>query len=275
MIKYYILLIVLFFFSCKKTNEVIPSYITINDIILNENNTSNITDAWVYVNDNIIGVYELPAKLPILTEGKQKITIRAGIKSNGIAATRTPYPFYSFFIDSINFIKDSSVVIVPSVQYLANIDWNNIFVEDFTFGSSGIKFVGELENQITFSDTTLYDSIISDNRTCGYIELNDSTSAFRTKTLVLPGQPQNSEHVFLEMDYRCDSSSIIVGMYKNDSRFDIMSIFPKQEWNKIYIDLTPIINSGGSVFEVFLESIKPEDVNTTTLYIDNFRIIYL
>ena len=46
-------------------------------------------------------------------------------------------------------------------------------------------------------------------------------------------------------------------------------------WNKIYIDLTPVINSGGSVFEVFLESIKPEDVNTTTLYIDNFRIIYL
>lgn len=270
--KNYILISILILLTtnCNKSNESIPSYITINSIVLDENNTSeNITDAWVYINDNIVGTYELPANLPVLKRGKQKITIRAGIKSNGISATRIAYPFYTLFIDTINLLEDSSITINPIVKYKEEIDWNTVFIEDFTFGTSGIKFVPELPNTSTFHDT------ITDNRTCGYITLKDSL--FRTKTLVLEGKPQESESIFLEMDYKCDSSSFIIGVYANGAPFQIMSIFPKQNWNKIYIDLTSIISAGNNTayFEIFLSITKPEEINSTTLYIDNFKIIYI
>ena len=68
----------------------IPSYIEINSIIHTADSMEgaphhNITDVWVYVDDNSIGTYELPAKFPILYEGNHEIKIRAGIdESNAI-----------------------------------------------------------------------------------------------------------------------------------------------------------------------------------------------
>ena len=52
-IKY--LLIVLVLSSCQKEDTVdIPTYLKIDNIALDEGNTtSNITDAWVYVNDQL------------------------------------------------------------------------------------------------------------------------------------------------------------------------------------------------------------------------------
>ena len=80
-IKY--LLIVLVLSSCQKEDKVdIPTYLKIDNIALDEGNTtSNITDAWVYVNDQLQGVYELPAKFPVLEEEIQTVRIKAGIKS--------------------------------------------------------------------------------------------------------------------------------------------------------------------------------------------------
>ena len=57
-------------------------------------NFKAITDAWVYVDDGLIGAFELPATIPVLAEGKHKLEIRPGIKLNGISSTRAPYPFY-------------------------------------------------------------------------------------------------------------------------------------------------------------------------------------
>ena len=103
------LLIAITFFSCEKeeiNTEGIPSYIQINEIVLeDESVTSNITDAWVYIDEQLQGVYELPANFPVLAEGKHKLRIKAGIKDNGIASTRVIYPLYSSFIIDRYFLK--------------------------------------------------------------------------------------------------------------------------------------------------------------------------
>ena len=77
------LLIVLILSSCQKEDTVdIPTYLKIDNIVLDEGNTTSIiTDAWVYVNDQLQGVYELPAKFPVLEEDIQTVRIKAGIKS--------------------------------------------------------------------------------------------------------------------------------------------------------------------------------------------------
>ena len=106
--------------SCKKEDiNDIPSYMTIEEITLDENSTHNITDAWVYIDDNLHGVYELPANFPILTQGKHKLRIKAGIKDNGIAGTRIPYPFYSSYIEEEHeFNPETIMSITPIVSYL-------------------------------------------------------------------------------------------------------------------------------------------------------------
>mgnify|MGYP001300362070 CR=1 FL=1 len=51
--------------SCTKEDNNIPAYIKIDNITLNDNSTHKITDAWVYIDDNLQGVYELPANFPL------------------------------------------------------------------------------------------------------------------------------------------------------------------------------------------------------------------
>ena len=89
--------------SCEIYNpsEDEPSYIHIDSISLTTDYTAygtashKITDAWVYVDNELIGAFELPANVPVLKSGVHNINIRPGIKLNGIAATRSYYPFFN------------------------------------------------------------------------------------------------------------------------------------------------------------------------------------
>ena len=89
--RYFIGLFVVFcaitsMFSCNKFkgNQEIPSYIYIDTFSLMTNYqmegaaTHNITDVWVYVDDNVQGCYELPATIPLLENGTHKLTLYAG-----------------------------------------------------------------------------------------------------------------------------------------------------------------------------------------------------
>jgi len=124
------LLIVLVLSSCQKEDTVdIPTYLKIENIVLDEGNTTSIiTDAWVYVNDQLQGVYELPAKFPVLEEDIQTLRIKAGIKINGIASSRIAYPFYTSYFEDITFTPNETKTITPIVSYLDSIDF---FQEDF------------------------------------------------------------------------------------------------------------------------------------------------
>ena len=144
-----IIIIILFILtsllSCKKDNAIdIPSYIEIDEIILN-NSTHNITDAWVYINDNLQGVYELPAKFPILEEGQHNLRIKAGIKENGISGTRIAYPFYSSYIIEQLFTAETTISISPEVNYISSADF---FSEDF-------EGIGMTLEETSMSDTSI------------------------------------------------------------------------------------------------------------------------
>ena len=78
---YIISFILIAFVACKKEN-LTPAYIKINDIELNNSSTDKITYVWVYENQ-LQGVYELPAKFPVLETGVRKLELKAGIKNNG------------------------------------------------------------------------------------------------------------------------------------------------------------------------------------------------
>ncbi|HSH64916.1 MAG TPA: hypothetical protein VLB84_03750, partial [Bacteroidia bacterium] len=129
---------ILFIFdACKKLNpdEPVPSYIHIEKITLKTeitkegSNSSKISDAWVYIDENLIGCFELPATFPVLYSGKHEIKIRAGIKVNGIAATRAPYPFYSIYVQQVDLEKNKRLNIEPVVSYVSFAKFN--FMENF------------------------------------------------------------------------------------------------------------------------------------------------
>ena len=115
--------------SCDIINpkEQVPSYIGIYDISLlvpsqDEgvfgSDSENITDVWLYTDNQLIGAFELPAVIPVLYEGMQNIKAYAGIKVNGISNSREIYPFYSYYEINMELIPGAVNTITPVVKYI-------------------------------------------------------------------------------------------------------------------------------------------------------------
>ncbi len=266
--KIIIFFLIICIISCKKETNV-PSYIIIEDIELNENTTHNISDVWVYIDDNLQGVYELPANFPVLEEGFHKLRIKAGIKDNGIGGTRVSYPFYSsYIIDELEFQPEDIINIKPTFNYL---DSTSFYIEDFE--GVGINI------ETTFiSDTTIIEFNNSYNNYAGGFLL-DSLITFEIATDELSNLPQAGSPVYLELDYK-SNTQFLVGLYVNFPQSvlqkDLLWINPKEDWNKIYVNLTSSISEsiGADFFKVFIGMKRDFSLDTNSIYFDNVKVVY-
>ena len=267
------LLIIFILASCQKEeSDVIPTYIKINSIELEENITSKITDAWVYTNGQFQGVYELPAKFPVLEQGNTNIKVYAGIKNNGIAADRVIYPFFSS--DTINEVLtiNSTTEIYPKVNIKDNIA-NGIF-DDF-------------ETSPSFNYDSGYKGVIfEDGNNFGSLSLSNSDSILLTEInykdfpLSLENVPQQGSPTYFELDYK-SNTSFLVGVYINFPNSPtivkgLLWINPKEDWNKIYIDLTQTVSEaiGAETFSPFIEMQRDSNLVQNKLDLDNIGIIH-
>jgi len=98
------------FISCNKEKLKAPSaafiYIPsaqVNTTASQGSNDHNITDTWVYVDEQFKGAYPLGSIIPVVGGGNTKITLFGGIKNNGISATRQSYAFYDDYEFTQNF----------------------------------------------------------------------------------------------------------------------------------------------------------------------------
>ena len=266
-ITYLVTLLIIFACQKEENSNTIPTYLKIDAITLDENNTtSNITDAWVYVNDQLQGVYELPASFPVLKNDIQTLRIKAGIKLNGIASSRIAYPFYASFIDTVLFTPNQTITVNPTVSYLDSIDFE---LEDFEEGLS-------LD---TDSSSFSIDNFNGIDNKYGKITLQDSMLLSEITTFKLLNLPQAGAPVFLELDYKCNTE-FLVGMYVNFPQSvlqkDLLWINPKDDWNKIYINLTSTISEGvgAESFKVFIGMKRDFSLDKNELYFDNVKVVY-
>ena len=270
--------------SCKKFegSQTKPAYIHIDKIVLDTLTdyyvygapTTKITDAWVYVDDQIVGCYELPTTFPVLKKGPHKVTIYGGIMSNGIAASRAPYPFYKPLVyKDLNLVEDSIVNLNPVLNYYpigegVNIAW----MEDFENANTLLPDAG--------SDTTI-------TRVTGNEAWHSTNSFFSGKVELPPDsldftianadqldfyKGMNGVYCMLEMDYNCNDTFFVgVQYYLNYQlvKWPLVKVTPTdkqhdkpQRWNKIFINIGPTINNNddASYFKIYFTS------NLTTTY---------
>jgi len=276
----FLFLSAILFYSCEKeqVNEGIPSYISIPSFKvtteLNEGSSSHlITDAWVYFNNDLQGIYPIPCIFPVLLQGKQNVSIKAGIKNNGIAATRIKYPFYDYFKDTINLIQDSVIIIEPLVNYVEN---TNFLIEDF-------EDVGAIFESTSNSDTSYFltsdTSIAFEGNSLGTY-LSSTQYTFEIATNEIDTLPRTGAPVYVELNYN-SNTAFSVGVFANYPQTVTtttpITINPKNEWNKIYIDLTSTIVSTQDAISHKIFISMTRDITSgeiSELYIDNFKLIY-
>ena len=299
-------IVTLAFASCKKFegSQTVPAYIHIDSITVNCDyfvygaNSSKITDAWVYVDDNPIGCYELPATFPVLKHGSHKVSVYGGIKRDGIAATRAPYPFYKPLVyESLNLVEDSIINLQPVLSYYSIGDGvEKGWMEDFETTNTLLPYSG--------SDT----SVMRINGP----EAWHSPNSFYSGKIVLPPDSLDFtvtsadefdfhsgylDYCMLEMDYKCNDAFFVGVMYYQDYQLkkhplvriqptDTVNAVP-QRWNKIYINIGPVMNEyvSASYFKIYFTSDlsvdpsygEPDYVHSSKqryFYYDNLKLFY-
>jgi hypothetical protein len=276
------------FWGCNKDVEI-PSYIRIEKVEYREsgpngNGGSNIPDAWVYVNSELMGVFELPAIIPIVTGEPVDLLVGAGIKLNGISTTRDEYPYYNRWEkDGVTLFEDSIVTITPFVANRSTIiaPWN----EDFEDAAISIDSTAGSDVSLTRKSTTQEDPDYIENFS-GYAQLSEDKPGLKLRTKNVYDLPTNGTPVFLEMDYKTNQEfvvSIIIDLIDQAAYEEpILFIRPSMddsgnpEWNKIYIDLTDILDpvTSSNEFEFTITALYDDSNPTGELYFDNLKLIY-
>lgn len=272
------------FFSCDLINpdEEEPAYVGFDDYIMQTNASQgtaseNITELWLYINDNILGVYDAPAEVPVLEKGTVKVSCYPGIRNNGNSTTRIRYPFYTNYDTIISLSALQTHKINPRFTYRPDITID--FTRNFESGNSFASFGN---NQGLFSLTADENKVFEGDKS-GYITLGSGQSYlhFKDNNLI---QLESGNTIFLEMNYSCNNS-FVIGVYTTDGgntqKNPVITLVPTTSdingtptWNKIYIDLgaLALANPGADFHELYIEGSRFESTNPQ-IFLDNLKLV--
>jgi hypothetical protein len=273
--------LVLLFSSCSWLDRdiQIPSYIyipsyTFEAMPTDGSSSSNISDAWVFVNGQKIGAFELPATIPVLASGKCDLEIFPGIKLNGTSATRAAYTFYTKYSAQHELFPDSVITIQPHATYAEGLQF--AFIEDFE--SVGIIFEKTLR-----SDTLMVKSNdpqhVFEGLYSGYIAVDAARPFCEVESLNSYQLSQTGGFSFVEID--CKSTMhFYIGVMANEAGYTtqhpIIVITPSDTWKKIYVNLTPTVSrlQKAYSFNIFIAAQLDQSETKGEVWIDNVKLIH-
>ncbi|MCK5856114.1 MAG: hypothetical protein KAG64_01415 [Bacteroidales bacterium] len=276
---------ILLFTSCEVINpdEKVPSFIHIDHISLDVKtgqgtDSSDIADAWIYINNVLIGAYQLPTTIPILKEGVQDIEIRSGVIINGIAATRSINPFYSYQTKSIDLIPDSIVSVNVKTDYnpLVKFVWNTIGQEGFEEGGISIDSVKGSTSKMIKTKTEVYEGDAS-----GHIHLDKDHSIFIGQSTNKYILPKGGKAVVLEINCKNVSNHFAIGMFVEEAGGKViianhLIVNPSLEWKKLYVNFTELVSNYPQAinYRVFFTAELESSNTTADIYLDNIKLLH-
>lgn len=285
--KFLFLLLILPIFSACVKNNPAPVWLEIDAWTLEVNPNSlnnagvlehNFTDVWVYVDNKIIGVFEVPCKIPVLVSGNKKIQLFPTIRNNGISATKKIYPFVEPFEVTMDMSEGQTIHLSPKTRYYANCDF---WLEEFESNNTLIS----TDNSVSNTSLTVGTFPgISQWGQCGHIGLTNADSLWVGLTSSFTDLPKQGAEVYLEINYH-NTNPLLTGVlsYIQSAATDHPNISLNAQsasnvrWKKIYIDLHEIISNTytATSYNMYFRALKSID-NTpnTDVYIDNIKIVH-
>lgn len=267
--------------SCKKPSPEV-SYIKINPFQFSSEFATQGTDnqslstAWVYVNDNPVGVFEVPCTVPVMSIGKTKITLLAGIKVNGVSAARATYDVLESYSTTVELIEKETTEINPSSKYYTTTQ----FPLKESFDDPGLSFntTGASASDVAIS-RTLSASEVFEGLGSGRVIMPASKNFFEMSTITSLELPTNGTPVFLEMNVKTNNDMRVGIFAENGTQIqqdEIAGINPGENWRKVYIMLhTALQRYPGSKFKIYIGMLRNENSpETISAYFDNVKVVH-
>jgi len=269
--------------SCSLTDDrqPVPAYLVIDnvDIAVTADQgapTHKITDVWVYADNQLLGVFELPANIPVIVNGESTFfTVFPGFRNNGERSRSFTY----------NMLEEQefTVDLAPgeSINREFTFEYRDEAIFDFVEGFEGTShiFTDDLDqDDMTFIDITLDDP--RSGLKSGIIQLTQDNPLFSATTIFTYNGNENiGRDSYLEMDYKNDIPIVLGLILRQDGvlqSFPVIVLKPSDDWNKIYVDFTqqltsPAISEYKIYFSTDLTSIEAQE---GTIQLDNLKFIH-
>ena len=267
------------FAACKETGSV-PAYVYVDKFELSTGpgqgtDSEKITEAWFFVEGNFLGAYTLPAAVPVVAEGQTRVRVSPGIKVNGISSTPDIYDFYERYEVMMDLAPGRVDTLRPLTSYT---DFTNFaFLEDFETSNSFIDVIDE-------DPETVLEPIsgpdVFEGQRSGYIRLDSDHPFIEVASIpVLDDIPTNGSDVFLEFNYKTNVQ-LGVGLVGTANGIPpsgavILILRPREEWNKMYLELSPsLVASQLQGYQILLSAVHDPSLEVSEVYVDNFKLVY-
>jgi hypothetical protein len=274
--------------SCSLFNppEIIPCYGHIDSIPFIITNSSvqgtsanGINSAWVYVDDNPVGAFQIPSTFPVIaTTGQHKIEIVAGVENAGEAGSRLKYPFYTAYVmPGVNLTQGSTTKFKLTTEYAswADIPLLETFDNEITpkfYTVPGIEpsdtsmfIIKKANNPNVYQGISSGEVYLDGAVHVNYYGFSDTFDL------------NASNPVFMEMNYK-SNCAFTVGMYNvylQGNPIPVVYIDTSTIWKKMYINLQPTIGSSTSQFHegYRLYFYMNSSGTSAQLYLDNIKLL--
>lgn len=271
--------------SCDIINpeEQVPAYLDIQPFTLTTSpgpqgtTSEKITEVWVFIDGQFLGMYDLPATVPVLSVGSTEIRLEAGVRDNGVSSTPEIYPFYEPYVINLDLEANKTATILPSTRYLPETRF--AFIEDFEDNRPRIfteTVFGETEVNRTQAD------VFEGNYSGQFSLLRDERPLVEITSAASFSELQgDGVFVYLEVNYKSDAPVAWgiageLGAGTGQQQFYDPGFTPSSEWNKIYFNMTRLIFDAALddykfAFQAFLTETSPDSAN---VYLDNIKLVH-
>jgi hypothetical protein len=234
-------------------------------------NTNGIFGVSVYADGFNIGVFNLPADVPVIDANTETdFNVFAVVRNNGQGDNPIEYPFYEPLEFSQPFVPGGSVTVGPDFKYKEGL--NFLYLEDF-------EGQHRITENIDGSDTVVIEKF-NDPRSgqfSGAITTSEDNPFFEKATLnTFISADINNTFAYLELDYKNEIPFRvgIIGIVGNQAqRVYKIQLNTSDDWNKLYLDLTPEILTNNYTSYKLLISNLPGDTDYGTVQFDNIKLI--
>lgn len=269
----------IFLFSCNKDSLKSPtaSFMVFSNPTLKTTSSSQganslkVTDVWYYIDEQFQGCYPIDGIVPIVANGTANIKFFGGIRNNGIGETRQPYYFFKPISLTQPVEAGKTYTYNPVFEYISGAKFP--FHEEFE--APGVLF----QNAGNLGDSS-YVIILNPNLVYGgsgkslFLGMSDAKPTAKIVTSMTYTVPLSGARIYMELNYKCNQE-ITIGVIGGSEQRDAIVLNATDNWNKIYIDLTTVVNTAPtySAYKFYISATKNTNVANPAIYIDNVKVV--
>lgn len=268
--------------GCNRTasQSSVPTYIHVDsfhfvaDPLANTHITTHqVTEVWAYYNDVLIGAFDLPAVIPVITNGDTlgHLSLSPGIIVDGLNSMLGVYPFYKTDTFSFRPQPGKTISHTPITQYYSDAKFDEIDHFRYSPGaSSSFALTGAGVPMEVANDPAMGQVGIINFTGATFDTLSDNLSK---DSIIIPANTP----AYIEFDYKSTVpfyvglEAVIAGV-TND--VPLSGIKPSADWKKFYLSVADFEAQYQASFYYFhLHVSLPAGQQSGTFEIANVQLV--